>query len=228
MNFMFATSSSPPHLQKPVHPPSSSPPGPNLGSFSPIPRTPSRHRQYKNRDFSSPTPAQDNPRRAFLREQFKKRCFERAQKARHDQVRNRRTSSSALSSDGFDFDDDAKMEERENQDAEDDVLNDEVWKLFPFFSFTGVHRRRALVQLFRRIMASARHKQQHNFRLSYQLEVGSSVDPDMEDISRWENELQGLASLLRRPSEQSPLILHSYSFPTEKSSRSHGRYSRRL
>ena len=48
-----------------------------------------------------------------------------------------------------------------------------------------------LVQLFRRIMASARHKQQHNFRLSYQLEVGSSVDPDMEDISHWEHELQG-------------------------------------
>ena len=41
-------------------------------------------------------------------------------------------------------------------------------------------------------MASARHKQQHNFRLSYQLEVGSSVDPDIEDISRWEHELQGL------------------------------------
>jgi hypothetical protein len=41
-------------------------------------------------------------------------------------------------------------------------------------------------------MASARHKQQHTFRLSYQLEVGSSIDPDMEDISRWERELQGL------------------------------------
>jgi hypothetical protein len=41
-------------------------------------------------------------------------------------------------------------------------------------------------------MASARHKQQHNFRLSYQLEVGSSVDPDMEDVSHWERELEGL------------------------------------
>ena len=41
-------------------------------------------------------------------------------------MRNRRRSSSALSSDGFDFDDDAEMEESENQDAEDDVLNDEV------------------------------------------------------------------------------------------------------
>ena len=40
-------------------------------------------------------------------------------------------------------------------------------------------------------MASARHRQQHSFRLSYQLEVGSSVDPDMEDISCWEHELQG-------------------------------------
>ena len=42
-------------------------------------------------------------------------------------MRSRRKSSSALSSsDGFDFDDDAEMEESENQDAEDDVLNDEV------------------------------------------------------------------------------------------------------
>ena len=41
-------------------------------------------------------------------------------------MRDRRKSSSALSSDGFDFDDDAEMEESENQDAEDDVLNDEV------------------------------------------------------------------------------------------------------
>ena len=71
-------------------------------------------------------PAQENPRKAFLREQFKKRCFERAQKARQDQVRDRRRSSSALGSDGFDFDDDAEMEESENRDEEDDVLDDEV------------------------------------------------------------------------------------------------------
>jgi len=126
MDFMLATSSSPPRFSNASQPPPSSPLAPRFGSFSPIPRTPTRHRQYKNRDFSSPTPAQENPRKAFLREQFKKRCFERAQKARQDQVRNRRKSSSALSSDGFDFDDDAEMEESENQDEEDDVLNDEV------------------------------------------------------------------------------------------------------
>ena len=126
MSFMLATSSSPPRFANSSRPPPSSPLSPNLGSFSPVPRTPTRHRQYKNRDFSSPMPTQENPRKTFLREQFKKRCFERAQKARQDQVRDRRRSSNALSSDGFDFDDDAEMEESENQDAEDDVLNDEV------------------------------------------------------------------------------------------------------
>ena len=126
MSSMLATSSPPTRFSKVSQPPPSSPLGPTFGSFSPVPRTPTRHRQYKNRDFSSPTPVQENPRKAFLREQFKKRCFERAQKARQDQVRNRRKSSSALSSDGFDFDDDAEMEESENQDTEEDVLNDEV------------------------------------------------------------------------------------------------------
>lgn len=40
-------------------------------------------------------------------------------------------------------------------------------------------------------MASAKHKAQYKFRVSYQLDVGSSFDPDMEDIDRWEHELQG-------------------------------------
>jgi len=127
MSFMLAASSSPSRFSNPSQqPPPSSPLASNFSSFTPVPRTPTRHRQYKNRDFSSPTPAQENPRKAFLREQFKKRCFERAQKARQDQVQNRRRSSCALSSDGFDFGDDAEMEESESQDAEDDVLNDEV------------------------------------------------------------------------------------------------------
>lgn len=79
---------------------------------------------------------QENPRKAFLREQFKKRCLERAQKARQDQVRHRRMSSNMLSSDGFDYDDDAEMEESESQDAEDDVLNDEVCLRLARFSFS--------------------------------------------------------------------------------------------
>jgi len=203
---MLAASSPPSRFSKISQPPSSSPLGPNFGSFSPVPRTPTRHRQYKNRDFSSPIPAQENPRKAFLREQFKKRCFERAQKARQDQVRDRRKSSSALSSDGFDFDDDAEMEESENQDADDAVLNDEVCAK-RLSVLVHLSRRNLLpIQLFRRIMASARHKQQHNFHLSYQLEVGSSIDPDMEDISRWERELQGLALIAPFVAKRLPLI----------------------
>ena len=64
-------------------------------------------------------------------------------------------------------------------------------------------------QLFRRIMASARNKQRHNFRLSYQLEVGSSFDPDMEDISRWEDELEGPTPIAPPVIETSPLNFKS-------------------
>lgn len=41
-------------------------------------------------------------------------------------------------------------------------------------------------------MASNTRKQAHQFRLSYAHEVGSSLDPDMEDVTRWENEVAGM------------------------------------
>lgn len=40
-------------------------------------------------------------------------------------------------------------------------------------------------------MQSANHKKKHSYRVSYAIEVGSSFDPDMEDASAWECELQG-------------------------------------
>jgi hypothetical protein len=44
-------------------------------------------------------------------------------------------------------------------------------------------------------MANATRKQTHSYRVSYAQEVGSSYDPDMEDASRWEEELtMGTAS----------------------------------
>ncbi|KAI0826439.1 hypothetical protein BC629DRAFT_1456323 [Irpex lacteus] len=46
------------------------------------------------------------------------------------------------------------------------------------------------VQFFSRIMASAKRKQQHSYRVSYSHEVGSSFDPDMEDPEEWEHELK--------------------------------------
>lgn len=41
-------------------------------------------------------------------------------------------------------------------------------------------------------MTSIRHKEKHSYRLSYQQEVGSSFDPDMEDMDEWERFLKGL------------------------------------
>lgn len=46
-------------------------------------------------------------------------------------------------------------------------------------------------KLFRRIMAQSNRKMDHSYRLSYALEVGSSFDPDIEDVAEWENELSG-------------------------------------
>lgn len=40
-------------------------------------------------------------------------------------------------------------------------------------------------------MQSTNHKKKHSYRVSYAIEVGSSFDPDLEDASTWESELQG-------------------------------------
>jgi hypothetical protein len=42
-------------------------------------------------------------------------------------------------------------------------------------------------------MESSVRKSQHSYRVSYALEVGSSFDPDMEDVGKWEEELHGTA-----------------------------------
>ena len=38
-------------------------------------------------------------------------------------------------------------------------------------------------------MESSFRKSQHSYRVSYALEVGSSFDPDLEDVAKWEEEL---------------------------------------
>lgn len=44
-------------------------------------------------------------------------------------------------------------------------------------------------------MENINRKDRHSYRVSYAQEVGSSFDPDMEDIDRWEEELHS-----KRPS----------------------------
>ncbi|OAX39943.1 hypothetical protein K503DRAFT_738519 [Rhizopogon vinicolor AM-OR11-026] len=139
-----------------------------------------RQAQYKTRETSSsrtpftlsqPLFAQssgktpEDAQKSLLRERFRARCLERAQKERQEKVKGRRTASS---SDVF-FDSEMDCDEDEDEDS---VMQDE---------------------LFRRIIANAAHKKNHSYRLSYSQDVGSSFDPDMEDVSLWESELQGPA-----------------------------------
>ncbi|KAI0264627.1 hypothetical protein BC834DRAFT_246150 [Gloeopeniophorella convolvens] len=114
--------------------------------------------------FAATSPGDaENPRSALLRDRLKQRCALRAQQARTKRVANERRAYS-LSSDGEGMD--VESDEEEEEDA---VLNDE---------------------LFRRIIASASQKHRYSYRLSYQNDVGSSLDPDMEDITEWERNLQ--------------------------------------
>jgi len=40
-------------------------------------------------------------------------------------------------------------------------------------------------------MENTNRKQKHSYRVSYAVEVGSSFDPNIEDIDYWEQELAG-------------------------------------
>ncbi|KAF4616311.1 hypothetical protein D9613_008374 [Agrocybe pediades] len=102
--------------------------------------------------------------KTLLRDKLKARCLERAVKAREKAVKGRRgtTGSEAnLNSD------DVEMEDEEGEEGDEDIMQDEA----------GV--------------ANANRKQTHSYRVSYALEVGSSFDPDLEDVDRWEQELSG-------------------------------------
>ncbi|CAL1709138.1 unnamed protein product [Somion occarium] len=135
-------------------------------------RQPSRHNTSAYHIGSSPraqsaaecpVPA-DEARRALLRERFRNQCFERAQKARERKIASKRRMSSDFSSDGADEDMDF-----EGSEDEDTILNDE---------------------LFSRIMSSTKRKRLHQFRVSYAQDVGSSFDPDLDNITEWENDLR--------------------------------------
>ncbi|KAK7683212.1 hypothetical protein QCA50_013885 [Cerrena zonata] len=106
----------------------------------------------------------DENRKTLLRERFRSQCLERAQKDRQRRIDGKRRMSSEYSSDGPD-----DMMDFDGSEDEDAILNDE---------------------LFGRIMSSVKRKQQHQYRVSYAQEVGSSFDPDFDDVTEWENELR--------------------------------------
>ncbi|KAF8157132.1 hypothetical protein B0H34DRAFT_712333 [Crassisporium funariophilum] len=156
-----------------------------LRSFS------SSSRQCSGRLFSngknvSTNAASENPdpQKVFLRDRFKARCFERAAKARERAIRGKRYVGEP-SSDDFDM-------EGDEEEGDEDIMQDE---------------------LFRRIMANANRKEHHSYRVSYAQDVGSSFDPDFEDINTWEQELTGVflsspfLTLFRLPCFMSVMML---------------------
>ncbi|KAK0458566.1 uncharacterized protein EV420DRAFT_1543166 [Desarmillaria tabescens] len=154
---MFASPVSSPVLHTPSHRPIKSSP---LASQSTSPLSPT---------FSSPLSAAqarrklqyktydsytpEQSQKEFLRQRFQTRCFQRAAKARESAVKRKRHVGS---DDVFDdvMDDD-------KEETEDEVLKDEFFK---------------------RIVDHAKRRTQHAYKLSYADEVGSSLDPDMEDL----------------------------------------------
>ncbi|KAJ3481039.1 hypothetical protein NLI96_g7940 [Meripilus lineatus] len=131
--------------------------------------------------------AGETPRTAVLRERLKARCIERARQDREEKLKRKRALlSSEPSSEGFDETMDYEDEDDEDEDA---VFNDE---------------------LFRRIMSSMNHKRQHQYRLSYACDVGSSFDPELDDVEEWENELQEETSMEPAPEDLSEEELALY------------------
>ncbi|KAL4259621.1 hypothetical protein AB1N83_008218 [Pleurotus pulmonarius] len=115
----------------------------------------------------STSPLVEDAHRDLIRERFKARCLQRAKEARNRAIKQKRYDYN--SSDGMAGSDDTVMDEDEGEGEDDeDILQDE---------------------LFRRIMNNAARKFQHSYRVSYAQDVGSSFDPDMEDIAAWEQEL---------------------------------------
>ncbi|KAK0210212.1 hypothetical protein DFS33DRAFT_269231 [Desarmillaria ectypa] len=189
---MFGSPVSSPVLQTPSHKPIKPSPlasqltSPLSPTFSsPLSAAQARRKsQYKTMTPSSGTPPASKifPRRTvslsaplfgnvastpgqsqkeLLRQRFQARCFQRAAEARESAVKRKRHVGRD------DVFDDAMDDDKEETD--DEVLKDEFFK---------------------RIVEHANRRTRHAYKLSYADEVGSSLDPDLEDLGAWEAELQ--------------------------------------
>ncbi|KIK70050.1 hypothetical protein GYMLUDRAFT_67307 [Collybiopsis luxurians FD-317 M1] len=130
---------------------------------------------------------------AMLKDRFKSRCLERAEKARRKARAAKRRSEP--SSDGFD---DAMDDEEEEND--EDIVESE---------------------LFARVVLNQARKERQEYRRSYYADVGSSFDPDLEDITAWEDELktenmEDLESPRLTPEELEQAELEAYAKECER------------
>ncbi|KAK7054823.1 hypothetical protein VNI00_003286 [Paramarasmius palmivorus] len=130
---------------------------------SPIQQAQARRKsQYKARTSSASvsSPAPSSETGSLLRERFKSTCLQRARNARKKIVKNKRRLD-PMSSDGFD--------EEMDEDLDEDDFEDEI---------------------LRRVMLNEESRRRHRYRLSYYATCGDSIDPDLEDVGQWEEELQ--------------------------------------
>ncbi|KZT35304.1 hypothetical protein SISSUDRAFT_1064589 [Sistotremastrum suecicum HHB10207 ss-3] len=162
-----------PYTPTPTHytPQPSSPLAPSASNSSPIASAQARRRGlYKSitpsackRIFSTPRLEPTDPQKAFLREKFRAKCAARADRDRKRSVGSKRAMWSDTSSDGFDVDMDAEVdEEEEERDFEEEFV--------------------------KRVLSNEERKRKHAYRLSYDIDVGSSIDPNMYDIEAMERE----------------------------------------
>ncbi|PBL03952.1 hypothetical protein ARMGADRAFT_1157958 [Armillaria gallica] len=133
---------------------------PSSGTSPAFKRFPRRTVSVSAPLFGSDASTPGQSQKEFLRQRFQTRCFQRAAKARESAVKRKRHAGSD------DVFDDAMDDDKE--ETEDEVLKDEF---------------------FQRIVEHANRRTQHAYKLSYADEVGSSLDPDMEDLGAWEAEL---------------------------------------
>ena len=130
------------------------------------------------------TPPRPDSQKLSLRNRFKARCFERAAKARERAIKGKRYAQHSSDDFTMDYDD-------EDEGDDEDIMQDEV-RVFSVLFGGYCLLKLFLYQIFRRIMANATRKQHHSYRISYAQEVGSSIDPDLEDVASWEQELAGV------------------------------------
>ncbi|KAF9047188.1 hypothetical protein BDZ89DRAFT_29606 [Hymenopellis radicata] len=172
-------SSSPSHLHTPrkqlklstITPEFSSPASPTFSS--PLSAVQARRRsQYKSHSPSDSRSSSIKRKPSILftnqsekdhaRQRFQEACLDRAVKARNSAVKRKRHLNSSPG------DEDAMDEDAEDMD--EDIMRDEF---------------------FRRIVAhSNRQTVRYNYVLSFDREVGSPINPDLEDVTKWERELR--------------------------------------
>ncbi|KAK7436052.1 hypothetical protein VKT23_019355 [Stygiomarasmius scandens] len=106
----------------------------------------------------------------LLRDKFKYRCLERAEKARKRTVTNRRKSQASS--------DDIFMEDDMDEETDEQLMSDEFY---------------------RRVMTNSNRQDARRRLRTYYDECGSSFDPDLRDVVEWEQELDDSRSSSLKP-----------------------------